>query len=118
MNTATDSSKPPVNLGLHFEGMGTLLRLKLGAAIARKMLLQAHKWTGKEAFADGIIDDIAPPDQMFDAALAIARTWAPKAKAGVYGLLRGELYGEATRAFALISHVHSRETNRRALARL
>jgi hypothetical protein len=53
-----------------------------------------------------------------DAALTLAELWAPKAKAGVYGVLRGELYGEATRSFALISHVHSRETNRRALVKL
>lgn len=98
--------------------MGTLLRLKLGPQVARKMLLQAHKWTGKEAFADGIVDEIALPEEMFDVALHLADTWAPKAKAGVYGLLRGELYGEATKAFALISHVHSRETNRRALFKL
>lgn len=58
---------------MHFEGMGTLLRLKLGPQIARKMLLQAHKWTGKEAFADGIVDAIARPEGMLDAALALAR---------------------------------------------
>jgi enoyl-CoA hydratase/carnithine racemase len=103
---------------MHFNGMGILLNLKLSPKIARKMLLQAHKWTGKEALVDGVVDEIAPPDLMFDAALRIAREWAPKAKAGVYGLLRNELYGEATKAFALISHVHSRETNRRALVKL
>ncbi|KAK6002430.1 hypothetical protein QM012_002068 [Aureobasidium pullulans] len=111
-------SMPPVNLGMHFQGMGTLLSLKLSPKIARKMLLQAHKWTGKEALADGVVDDIASPEAMLDAALKVAREWAPKAKAGVYGVLRHELYGEATRAFALISHVHSRETNRRALVKL
>jgi len=103
---------------MHFEGMGTLLKLKLGPQVARKMLLQAHRWTGKEAFVDGIVDHIARPEEMMDVALAVAKQWAPKAKAGVYGDLRGELYGEATRAFALISHVHSRETNRCALVKL
>lgn len=103
---------------MHFEGMGTLLRLKLGPQVARKMLLQAHRWTSKEAYADGIVDEIARPEQMLNVALDLARTWAPKAKAGVYGVLRNELYGEASRAFALISHVHSRETNRRALVKL
>ena len=98
--------------------MGTLLSLKLSPKIARKMLLQAHKWTGKEALADGVVDEIAKPDVMLDAALKSAQEWAPKAKAGVYGVLRNELYGEATRSFALISHVHSRETNRRALVKL
>lgn len=41
---------------MHFEGMGTLLNLKLGPPIARRMLLQAHRWTGKEALVDGIVD--------------------------------------------------------------
>jgi len=103
---------------MHFQGMGTLLSLKLSSKIARKMLLQAHKWTGTEALADGVVDEIAPPDQMLHVALRIAGEWAPKAKAGVYGVLRHELYGEASKAFALISHVHSRETNRRALVKL
>lgn len=103
---------------MHFEGMGTLLNLKLGPSIARKMLLQAHRWTGKEALVDGIVDQIARPEEMLDVALTLANQWAPKAQAGVYGVLRAELYGEATRAFALISYVHSRETNRRALVKL
>jgi enoyl-CoA hydratase/carnithine racemase len=103
---------------MHFEGMGSLLKLKLAPQIARKMLLEAYKWTGKEALADGIVDQIARPEEMLDVALDLANKWAPKAKAGVYGVLRGELYGEASRAFALISHVHSRETNRRALVKL
>lgn len=113
-----DTSQPPVNLGMHFEGMGTLLKLKLGPSIARKMLLQAHRWTGKEAFIDGVVDLIARPEEMLDVAVTLANQWAPKAQAGVYGVLRAELYGEATRAFALVSHVHSRETNRRALVKL
>jgi enoyl-CoA hydratase/carnithine racemase len=103
---------------MHFEGMGSLLKLKLAPQIARKMLLEAHKWTSKEALADGVVDQIAPPDAMLDVALALANKWAPKAKAGVYGVLRGELCGEASRAFAIVSHVHSRETNRRALVKL
>lgn len=110
--------QPPVNLGMHFEGMGSLLRLKLSPVVARKMLLEAHKWTGEEALKDGIVDQIAVPEKMFDVALVIAETWAPKSKAGVYGVLRGELYGEADRMFQSISYVHSRRTNRKALVKL
>jgi enoyl-CoA hydratase/carnithine racemase len=110
--------QPPVNLGMHFEGMGSLLRLKLSPVAARKMLLEAHKWTGEEALRDGIVDEIAPPDKMFEVALSLARTWAPKAKAGVYGVLRSELYGEADLKFQSISYVHSRRTNRKALVKL
>ncbi|KAK2803503.1 putative secondary metabolism biosynthetic enzyme [Emmonsiellopsis sp. PD_5] len=75
-------SMPPVNLGLHFDGIGSLPRLKLGPRVARKMLLEAHKWTGKEALEDGIVDAIAEPEEMFDVAMELANKWAPKAKMG------------------------------------
>jgi len=107
-----------VNLGLHFDGIGALPRLKLRPQIARKMLLEAHKWTGEQAFQDGIVDAIAPPDQMFDVALELAEKWAPKAKMGVYGVLRAELWGDAARKFQGISYVHSRQTSRPPLAKI
>lgn len=98
-------SMPPINLGLHFPGIGSLLRLKLHPQIARRMLLEAHKWTGKEALKDGVVDAIAEPDKMFDVAMELAQRWAPKAKMDVYSVLRNELYGEAARAFREISYV-------------
>jgi enoyl-CoA hydratase/carnithine racemase len=82
------------------------------------MLLEAHKWTATEALADGIIDYAVPPEKMLDVALEVAQKWAPKAKMGVYALLRGELYGEALAAFQKISYVHGRMTSRPALVKL
>jgi enoyl-CoA hydratase/carnithine racemase len=111
-------TKPPIDLGLHFDGIGSLLRLKLPPKVARKMLLEAHRWTGEEALADGIVDFIAPPDKMFDVAMNLAKKWASKAKMGVYGVLRSELYGEAEKKFQGISYVHSRATTRPALAKI
>lgn len=73
---------PPVNLGLHFDGIGSLPRLKLRPQVARKMLLEAHRWTAKEALEDGIVDAIAEPEQMLDAAIKLGEKWAPKAKMG------------------------------------
>lgn len=78
-------SMPPVNLGLHFDGIGSLPRLKLSPGVARKMLLEAHKWTGKEALADGIVDVVAEPERMFEVAMELAEKWAPKAKMGYVG---------------------------------
>ncbi|EEH05698.1 enoyl-CoA hydratase/isomerase [Histoplasma capsulatum G186AR] len=103
-------SMPPVNIGVHFPGIGYLARLKLRPEIAREMLLEAHKWTGKGALEDGIVDQIAEPEDMLDAAIEIARKWAPKAKMGVYAVLRQELWGEAARIFQSISYVHHRRT--------
>ncbi|KAK5126628.1 hypothetical protein LTR85_009562 [Meristemomyces frigidus] len=111
-------SMPPINLGLHFPGIGTLPRLKLQPQVARKMLLEAHRWTGKEALEDGIVDAVAEPEKMFDAAMELARKWAPKAKMGVYSVLRNELYGEAGKAFREISYVHGKSTGNPAKAKI
>lgn len=109
---------PPVNLGLHFPGIGSLPRLKLHPQIARKMLLEAHRWTGTEALKDGIVDAIAEPDRMFDVAMDMAKQWAPKAKMDVYAVLRSELYGEAGKAFREISYNYSRRAEAPAKARI
>lgn len=82
------------------------------------MLLEAHRWTGKEALEDGIVDAVAEPDKMFDVAMELAKQWAPKAKMGVYSLLRNELYGEAGRAFRDISYIHGKPTDRPAKAKI
>lgn len=111
-------SMPPVDLGLHFPGIGALLRLKLRPHVARKMLLEAHRWTGEQALEDGIVDAVAEPARMFDVALELARKWAPKAKMGVYSLLRNELYGEAGRMFREISYVHGRRIDSPAKAKI
>lgn len=111
-------SMPPVNLGLHFDGIGALPRLKLGPRMARKMLLEAHRWTGKEAFADGVVDAIAEPDKMLDVAVALAAEQAPRAKMGVYGLLRSELWGEALEKFRRISYTHRRREGTRPKAKI
>ncbi|KAL2067350.1 hypothetical protein VTL71DRAFT_1775 [Oculimacula yallundae] len=110
-------SMPPVDLGLHFDGIGSLPCLKLQPQIARKMLLEAHRWTGKEALSDGIVDMIASPGDMYQVALDLAKKWAPKARMGVYGLLRSELWGNAAKKFQRISYVH-KQTNRPAMVKL
>ncbi|CAG7940161.1 unnamed protein product, partial [Penicillium nalgiovense] len=104
-------SMPPVNLGLHFDGIGSLPRLKLRPQVARKMLLEAHRWTGPEALEDGIVDVVAEPEDMLNLALELGAKWAPKAKMGVYALLRQELWGDAIKKFQRISYVHSRVTS-------
>jgi len=103
-------SMPPVNLGLHFDGIGALPRLKLRPQIARKMLLEAHKWVGSEALKDGVVDEIAEPEKMEAVAIERAKEHANRATMGVYSLLRAELWGEALEKFKRISYVHGRRT--------
>ncbi|ETI20809.1 hypothetical protein G647_07151 [Cladophialophora carrionii CBS 160.54] len=110
---------PPVNIGLHHDGMGSLLRLKIASSqVRRKILLEAHKYTAKTALEDGIVDYAAEPGEMFEAALALAEKWKAKARTGVYGLLRDELFGEASRAYRNLAYVHSRETAREPKVKL
>jgi enoyl-CoA hydratase/carnithine racemase len=111
-------SMPPVNLGLHFPGIGTLLRLKLRPGIARKMLLEAHRWTGAEALDDGIVDALAPPQEMLRVALDKARELQGRARMGVYSLLRNELWGEAAEKIRAICYVHGRRTTAPAKAKI
>ena len=103
---------PPVNLGLHFDGMGALLRAKLGPKVARKVLLEAYRFTGKEAKDDAIVDAIVKPEQLFQEALQIAEKWQEKAARGVYGVLRNEILGDVAERFQRLSYVHSRDTSR------
>lgn len=111
-------SMPPVNLGLHFDGIGSLPRLKLQPKIARKMLLEAHKWTGKGALEDGIVDAIAPPEKMLGVAVEVAKEHAGRATMGVYGLLRSELWGEALEKLKGISYVHRKRVGTAAKAKI
>jgi enoyl-CoA hydratase/carnithine racemase len=104
---------PPINMGLHFDGMGSLPRLKLQPRIAWKLLMEAHKYTGKEALEDGIIDAIAPPARLFSLAMELAEKWKDKARMEVYGILRAELLGEAVAKFKAASYVHSHRIARR-----
>jgi enoyl-CoA hydratase/carnithine racemase len=109
---------PPVNLGLHHPGMGSLLRAKLLPAVRKKVLLEAHRYTAQEAFQDGLVDAAVPPEEMFSLALNLANKWKGKAKMGVYGILRDELVGEAAAAYRNISYIHSRETTREPKVKL
>ncbi|RFU31219.1 hypothetical protein B7463_g5092, partial [Scytalidium lignicola] len=109
---------PPVNIGLHFDGMGALPKAKLAPKVARKLLLEAHKYTSKEAFEDGIVDAISPPAELFNVAMQYAQKWQGKAKADVYGVLRGELVGEALAKLKGVSYVHSRMIARRPKVKL
>lgn len=107
-----------MDLGISFPGIGTLPRLKLRPQVARAMLLEARRWTGKQALEDGIVDVIAGPDQILAEALKIANQWAPKARMGVYATLRNELCGEAVEKLRSISFVRSRETAERTKAKI
>ena len=79
--------------GIRLDGMGLLPSLKLVPQVARKFIMEGHRFNADEALSDGLVDLIAPPEEMYDVALQLAQKWAPKAKMGVYGEIRAELHG-------------------------
>jgi Delta3-Delta2-enoyl-CoA isomerase len=109
---------PPVNAGLHHDGMGTLVRSKLAPRVARKVLLEGYRFTGKEALEAGIVDQVAEPEQLLGEAIKLAEQWKDKAKMGVYAMLRDELWGDARKAYAANSYVHRKETAREPKVKL
>jgi enoyl-CoA hydratase/carnithine racemase len=90
--------------------MGVLPHLKLAPQVARKMMLEAHRWTPDEALKDGVVDLVVEGSGMLGRAKDVAEKWKGKAKAGTYGVLRNELWGEAGRAFREMSFVHNKVT--------
>lgn len=99
-------SMPAVDLGLHFDGIGSIVKAKLTPRVARKMLLEGHKWTGKQALEDGVVDEVAEPAKMRDKAVELAAKHSIKAKTGIYGLMRAELLGEALEKWKLNTYTH------------
>ncbi|KEF60733.1 uncharacterized protein A1O9_02294, partial [Exophiala aquamarina CBS 119918] len=78
-------------------GIGSLPRLKLGPQIERKVFLEAHTYTSREAKADGIVDIVADPSGMMLETIKLAETWKTKAKVGAYGMLHDEMHVETMR---------------------
>jgi len=101
-------SLPAIDLGLSFPGMSILPRLKLAPQVARKMVLEAHRWTPEEALKDGIVDLVVDEIEIVGKAREVAEKWMVKAKAGAYGVLRNELWSDAGKAFREISFVHNK----------
>ncbi|ORZ26649.1 ClpP/crotonase-like domain-containing protein [Lobosporangium transversale] len=88
-------------------GMSALLRYKLPHHVYRSVVLEARRYSAKDALASHIVDAIPDKegvDAAFELAKTIARKVAPKAKAGsIIGLIKEDMYPEVA-AFLLNKH--------------
>ena len=70
----------------------TTLRVKVGDAnLHRKIALEGHRFTPKEALAAGLVDRIVPGDSaeaVFGVARELAESVDPLAKSGAWGLIK------------------------------
>ncbi|KAL2184818.1 ClpP/crotonase [Thermothelomyces heterothallicus CBS 203.75] len=73
--------------------MSSIFRLKLPAATYRELVLEARRFAGPAAVDAGLADRVGGLDAVLD--LVRERKLAGKAKTGIYGLLKAEMYRES-----------------------
>ena len=76
--------------------MAAIFRVKLPADVFRDMVLEARRFTGQEAVARGLADGLTTPEGGVGDALRLIeeRKLVGKAKSGVYGVLKAEMWNE------------------------
>ncbi|WP_269304754.1 enoyl-CoA hydratase/isomerase family protein [Aeromicrobium sp. HA] len=111
---AADSSRLHANfsaLGFH-QGFGLSVSLPriVGEQQASRLLLTSARLTGTEAFEIGLVDELVEPDQIRDAAIALADTIASRAPLAVASMrktLRGSLADDVAQ---ILDHEISEQT--------
>ncbi|KAG0344130.1 hypothetical protein BG004_004717, partial [Podila humilis] len=79
-------------------GMSALLRYKLHPHVYRSVVLEARRYSGKDALACNMVDAIAEGlDATVETAKQVALKIAPKAKSGsIYQMIKEEMYPEVS----------------------
>lgn len=91
---------PEADLGLPFTpGMNALLTARLSPPVAHRAMVTAHRFTGPEALAAGIVTDLAPEEDLLDRAATLATDLAGKPRHGVGAIKRG-MYGSVIDALS------------------
>ncbi|KAK4205744.1 ClpP/crotonase-like domain-containing protein [Triangularia verruculosa] len=73
--------------------MSSIFRLKLPAATYRDLVLEAKRFSGEEAVRGGLVDRVGGLEEVLQ--LVRERKLTDKAKTGIYGLLKTEMYRES-----------------------
>ncbi|MGN6695567.1 MAG: enoyl-CoA hydratase/isomerase family protein [Aquihabitans sp.] len=83
---------PEVDLGMPFtEGMNALIPAMIPARTAHQAMVTGRRYTGADALAAGIVDELAAEGQVVPRAVEIAQSLAGKAGPGIAGI-RTHLY--------------------------
>ena len=84
---------PEVELGLPFTpGMGALVQSRLTPQVAHEAMTTAKRFSGTEALATAIVDEVTSEEEVFSHALERARVLAPRAGAAL-AAVRSQMYG-------------------------
>ncbi|KAL2116349.1 hypothetical protein VTJ04DRAFT_8516 [Mycothermus thermophilus] len=82
--------------------MSSIFRLKTPPHIYRKLVLEAHRFPGPEAAQVGLVDRAGGLDEVFKLIDELKLTG--KAKTGIYGLLKAEMYRESVALLSKEGH--------------
>jgi Delta3-Delta2-enoyl-CoA isomerase len=85
---------PEADLGLPFTpGMNALITARLAPPAAHRAMVTAHRFTGEQALAAGIVTELAPEAEVLDRAATLAADLAGKPRHGLGAIKRG-IYGD------------------------
>ena len=85
---------PEVDVRIAFtQGTIDLVRSRLSPQVAHEALTSGRRYTGHEALAAGIVDELASADEVVPRAIAIAKSLSGKDPA-TYGAIKSTLYRE------------------------
>lgn len=91
---------PELDLGMPVsEKMAQLLLARLPRTAIARALNTAHRFTGPDALAAGIVDEILPADELLDATIAQAGVLATKSRETI-AIHKQMLYGDTIRALS------------------
>ena len=78
---------PEVDLGMPFtDGMNALIPARVPPMTAHEAMITGRRYTGADALAAGIVNELAPEDQVLARAVEVARSLAGKAGPGIAGI--------------------------------
>lgn len=91
--------------------MSSIFRLKLAPAVYRTLVLEAHRFGGQAAVEAGIVDRLGGLEAVLE--LVRERKLTGKAKTGIYGLLKAEMYRESVALLSAEGYEQGEERDRR-----
>jgi enoyl-CoA hydratase/carnithine racemase len=91
--------------------MSSIFRLKLSPPIYRQLVLEAHRFGGTAAVEAGIADRVGGLEAVLE--LVREKRLAGKAKTGIYGLLKAEMYRESVALLSAEGHAAEEAKERR-----
>lgn len=91
---------PEADLGIPFTpGMNALLTARLSPPVAHRAMATAHRYTGAEGLAAGIVAELAPEGEVVERAAALAAGLSGKPRHGLGAIKRG-MYADAIAALS------------------